>query len=58
MNLRNIIELMIVLITAAVSVPVFLNLHRRVKDLDGFDVLEQDNPYHDDGNDDNIIMIK
>lgn len=40
MTLRNIIELIIVLITIAILIPLFLFKRKKIKDLDGFEMIE------------------
>lgn len=40
MTSRNIIELVIVLITIAILIPLFLFKRKKTKDLDGFEMIE------------------
>lgn len=48
MILRNVIELIIVAITASILIPLFLNRRKKAKDLDGFEMMESDSQPEED----------
>ena len=56
MILRNLIELIIVAVTASILIPLFLNKRKKVKDLDGFEMLDSNS--HPEQEPDEIIMIE
>ena len=56
MIIRNIIELIIVVITGAVLIPLFINKRKAAKDLDGFELLENNTRSEEDPDD--VIVIE
>lgn len=48
MILRNVIELIIVAITASILIPLFLNRRKKAIDLDGFEMMESDSQLEED----------
>ena len=55
MILRNIIELIIVVITGVVLIPLFIKKRKAAKDLDGFELLENNAGSEDP---DDVIVIE